>query len=61
MGFVADKVIVKQEEETTLEQIIIGIYDKYLTKNGAYTGLIGFDILERCDKNEYFANIKVEY
>lgn len=61
LGFIADKIIVKQEEnENKLSQIIVGIYDKYLTKNGAYTGLVGLDILERCDeKNEYFANIKI--
>lgn len=60
LGFIADEVIIKTEDdEKKLNQIIIGIYDKYLTKNGAYTGLIGLDILERCDENEYFGNIKV--
>lgn len=60
MGFLADEIIIKQDgEEKKLNQIIVGIYDKYLTKNGSYTGLIGLDILERCDENEYFANIKV--
>lgn len=42
-----------------MEQIIVGIYDKYLTKTGAYTGLIGLDVLERCEENEHFANIKI--
>lgn len=61
LGFIADQIIVRQEEsEKKLSQIIVGIYDKYLTKNGAYTGLIGLDILERCDeKHEYFANVKI--
>lgn len=60
LGFVADKVIIKQEESTKcLNQIIIGIYDKYLSKTGSYTGLVGLDIIERCDENEYFANVKV--
>lgn len=59
LGFKADKIIVKTEEnEKDLDKIIIGIYDKSLTKNGLYTGLIGLDILERCEENEYFANIK---
>lgn len=60
LGFLADKIIVKQEEkESTLNQIIVGIYDKYLTKNGAYTGLVGLDILERVSNNEYFTNAKI--
>lgn len=46
------------ENERILNKIIIGIYDKSLTKNGAYTGLVGLDILERCEENEYFANVK---
>lgn len=59
LGFKADKIIIKTEEnEKDLDKIIIGIYDKSLTKNGLYTGLIGLDILERCEENEYFANIK---
>ncbi len=59
LGFVADKVVIKQEEnEKRLEQIIVGIYDKYISKTGAYTGLVGLDIIERCEGNEYFANAK---
>lgn len=59
LGFIADKVIVTTgENEKKLNQIIIGIYDKYISKNGAYTGLIGLDIIERCEENEYFANVK---
>ena len=60
LGFIADKIVIKFEEnEKTLEKIIIGIYDKYLTKNGAYTGLVGLDIIERCEKNESFADVKI--
>ena len=56
----ADRIVVRREEEQKeLKQIIVGVYDKYLSKNGAYTGLIGLDILERCDENEYFGKIKV--
>lgn len=46
-------------KKKSIDQIIVGIYDKYLTKSGTYTGLIGLDILERCEKNEHFANIKI--
>lgn len=60
LGFKADKIIVTTEEnEKTIQNVIIGIYDKSLTKNGLYTGLIGLDILERCEENEYFANIEI--
>lgn len=60
LGFVADKVVIKQEEnEKSLNQIIVGIYDKFLSKTGSYTGLVGLDIIERCEGNEYFANVKV--
>lgn len=60
LGFIADKIKVKNDElEKELNQIIIGIYDKYLSKTKAYTSLIGLDILERCEENEYFTNTKV--
>lgn len=60
LGFKADEItVITEEEEQTIRQVIIGIYDKTLTKNGLYTGLIGLDILERCDKNEHFTNLKI--
>lgn len=59
LGFKADEIIIRTDEnEKKLNKVIIGIYDKSLTKNGLYAGLIGLDILERCEENEYFANIK---
>lgn len=59
LGIIADKIEVQLEEQRTkLNNVIIGIYEKSLTKNGAYTGLIGLDIIERCGENEFFANIK---
>jgi stage II sporulation protein GA (sporulation sigma-E factor processing peptidase) len=58
LGFIADKVEIKINDVTNeLTNVIIGLYDRNLTKNGAYTGLVGIDIMERCGKNEYFANI----
>lgn len=44
-----------------LGNIVIGIYDKSITKNQEYTGLVGLDILdERSNlKNEYTRNIKI--
>lgn len=59
LGFIADKVELNIEEnKQELENIIIGIYEKNLTKNGAYTGLVGIDMIERCGNHEYFANAK---
>lgn len=61
LGFIADEVIIKKEEnETRLDKIIIGIYDKYISKTNTYSGLVGLDIIERCDNNnEYFTNAKI--
>lgn len=59
LGFIADKVIINLEEtKAELSNIIIGIYEKSLTKNGLYTGLVGIDIIERCGEYEHFANVK---
>ncbi len=59
LGFIADKVELETEErKEELSNVIIGIYEKNLTKNGAYTGLVGMDIIERCGNYEYFASIK---
>lgn len=59
LGFIADKVELRTEENIQqLSNIIIGIYEKNLTKNGAYTGLIGIDMIERCGNYEYFRSIK---
>ena len=63
LGFLPDAIFVKkeEEEEVKIEKVIVGMYDKMLSKNGGYTGLIGLDILERCDKNEYFTNFERKY
>lgn len=59
LGFIADKVMINLEEtKSELSNIIIGIYEKNLTKNGLYTGLVGIDIIERCGEYEHFANVK---
>ena len=62
LGFIADEIIVTTESSNKkLNQIIVGIYDKYISKNGAYTGLIGLDIIETCEENEHFSNNKRYY
>ena len=57
LGFVPDKVVIEGEKE--IKDVVIGIYEKSLTKNGAYTALIGLDLIEGRKKNEYISSIKV--
>ena len=46
VGIKADEIEIESEEETIKkENIIIGIYNKSLTKRGEYNGLIGIEIL----------------
>lgn len=60
LGIKADKVIISfEEEEISINNSIIGIYDEHLTKNGNYTALVGLDLLERRRESEFTSNIKV--
>lgn len=62
LGFLADKLEIEiNESKKKLSNIIIGIYEKSLTKNGAYTGLVGIDIIERCENYEYFTSINEKH
>lgn len=57
LGFKASKVIVEIDtNEEELDNIIIGIYDKKLSKKNNYNALLGLEILERSKENEYFAS-----
>lgn len=39
---------------STKEKVIVGIYDKEISKNRTYYGIVGLDLLEeRGDMNEY--------
>lgn len=62
LGFKPDSAEVEFDgNRKNLENIVIGIYDKNITKNQEYTGLVGLDILEERSnaKYEYTRNIKV--
>lgn len=62
LGIKVEKVkICFAEVEELIDGVIIGIYDKTLTKNNEYTALVGLDILEGSEKNELTSNIKIEY
>ena len=59
LGIKADKIsILTDVNEIVKKEVIVGIYNKRFSKSGKYFGLIGLDILERSDKNEYIANVK---
>lgn len=46
LGIKADKIIIKNEEETRkIEKIILAIYNKSLTKRGEYRALLGINII----------------
>ena len=55
LGFKASKVITYiDSNEEELKNIIIGIYDKKLSKKDKYNALLGLEILEGSKENEYF-------
>lgn len=56
LGIKSDYIVLNGQNR--INDVIVGIYEKSLTKNGNYTALIGLDILERSDENKYIANIK---
>ena len=59
LGIKADLVkIITDVDEIINEKAIIGVYEKTFSKSGKYSGLIGLDILERSEADEYLANIK---
>lgn len=57
IGFKPDYVKIYYEEEIIREDVLIGIYNGKLTRNGMYTSLIGLDILELDDKHKIKENI----
>ena len=58
LGFKANKVIIHQEEHAkTIENVIVGIYDNKLSKKDQYFALIGLDIIEGSEENEFIANV----
>ena len=58
LGLKANGIILEREgEEEEIKNIIVGIYDKPFTKKGNYHALIGLDIWERSEKDEYITNV----
>lgn len=52
-----------EENSSCIKNVIIGIYNGVLSKNGKYKALIGFDLLDNKEgeakRDEYIRNIKV--
>lgn len=60
LGIKADCVdIILDEKVQSINNVIVGIYDKSFTKNGMYSAIFGLDILEGGKLNECIANVKV--
>lgn len=61
LGIKADSInVISDEKIDTVNNAIIGIYDKSFTKNGAYTAIFGLDMLEQestISKNKMIANV----
>lgn len=59
LGFRPDYVIVEQNDtENEIKNVMIGIYDKSLTRNGTYTALIGLELLEGSEEHELITSFK---
>lgn len=53
LGIRTDEIIIfTEEEEIQVPNVIVGISNEALTKNGLYTSLIGLEILERSQSDE---------
>ena len=63
IGIKADMVLIQRDEKNiSIDNVIVGIYNGVLSKNGKYHGLIGLDMLEEKEggiNNEYIRNIKI--
>lgn len=58
LGLKVKKVIVEIDfNEEEIKDVIIGIYNKKLSKKNKYNALIGLDIIERSGENEYITSI----
>ena len=59
LGFKVDKATIEFDGKYIInENVVIGIYDKVLSRNKEYSALVGLDLLEGDDnKNEYLANV----
>lgn len=60
LGIKADSInIILDDKNETINNVIIGIYDKSFTKNGMYSAIFGLDLLEGGKQNERIASVKI--
>lgn len=66
IGFKPDymKIFIEEDDERVIKNVIIGIYNKQLSKDGKYQGLIGLELLNNengktGDLSEYNSNVKI--
>lgn len=58
LGFKANKVEIKDEENIEIiKNVIIGIYENKLSKKNQYSALIGLELIEGSESNEFTANV----
>ena len=58
LGFKANKIMIEEDGNIKeLKNIIVGIYEHKLSKKNQYSALIGFDLIERSEENEYITNV----
>lgn len=49
--------IIFDDKENEIENVVLGIYDKKISKDNKYNALIGLEILERSERtNEFVTN-----
>lgn len=59
LGFKASKVeIYFDENKTEIKNVVVGIYNQNLSKKDEYCALLGLDLLEGSEENEYIGTIK---
>ena len=57
LGFKLDRIKIENEDNVKeINNVIIGIYDNKLSKDLKYSALVGLDLIERNEKNEFFTN-----
>lgn len=62
LGIKPDDVLIETEQgKASVTHAIIGICNSNLTKNGSYTALIGLDIFERSNNNEFIGIAKKQH
>lgn len=62
LGFKVDKITIKREEnESQINDVIVGIYNYELSKNGRYSALVGLDIIEGSENGEFVENVNGKY